>query len=216
MQLFIEQLVFLGQVLGAMLLGSLVGLERRLREKDAGIRTHALVAGGACLLMIVSKYGFTGNYDTARVAAQIVTGIGFLGAGMILYKQHILHGLTTAAGVWFTAAIGMCMGAELYYLSVGATVVLFVFQYVMHLNKNPLGSKDFVTYKVKFIAKDKEQELIKELFGAKSFVNLYMEYQGEEIVCTGLIRSLKSKQDSDLKDILEKNKFIISLEKNAQ
>lgn len=216
MQLFVDQLIYLGQVVGAMLLGSLIGLERRLREKEAGIRTHALVAGGACLLMLVSKYGFSDNYDSARVAAQIVTGIGFLGAGMILYKQHILHGLTTAAGVWFTAAIGMCMGAELYYLSVGATLMLFIFQYIMHLDKNPFGSKDFITYKIKFIAKENEQELIKTIFGAKNFVNLNLEYQGEEIICTGLIRSLKVKQDSDLKDIIEKNKFIISLEKIAE
>ncbi|HEY8444450.1 MAG TPA: MgtC/SapB family protein [Clostridia bacterium] len=208
---YAQQFNFLGQVLGAMILGSLVGLERKLREKDAGIRTHALVAGGSCIIMIVSKYGFIGHYDSSRVAAQIVTGIGFLGAGMILYKQHIIHGLTTAAGIWMTAAIGMCMGAELYYLSVGATLVLLLFQFIMHLSA--FGSRDFITYKIKFIVKDNEQELVKGLFGVKNFFNLIMEQKDDELVCTGYIRTQKIKQDKELKDIIEQHKFILSLEK---
>lgn len=213
---FIDQAVYLGQVVLAMALGSLIGLERRLRAKEAGIRTHALVAGGACLLMIVSKYGFSDDFDTARVAAQIVTGIGFLGAGMILYKKHIIHGLTTAAGIWFTAAIGMCVGAELYYLSAGATAVIFIFQYIMHLNINPLRAKDFITYKVKFFSTDNEQEIIKQLFDAKNFSQFNLEYQDEQLICTGLIRSLKFKNDNDLKQIIDKHKFIISIEKIAE
>ncbi|NLC16843.1 MAG: MgtC/SapB family protein [Clostridiales bacterium] len=213
MSQFIDQLVFIGQVLCAMVLGSLIGLERKLREKEAGLRTHALVAGGACLLMIVSKYGFLGNFDSARVAAQIVTGIGFLGAGMILFKKHSIHGLTTAAGIWVTAAIGMCVGAELYYLSLGITLIIVIFQYVMRLNINPLRSKDFITYKIKFYSQDNEQELIKEIFGAKNFIQFNLEYEDQCLVCTGIIRSLKLKQDKDLKDIMEKHKFIINIEK---
>ncbi|HHW89875.1 MAG TPA: MgtC/SapB family protein [Clostridiales bacterium] len=210
---FIKQLIFIGQVICAMVLGSLIGLERKIREKEAGLRTHALVSGGACLLMIVSKYGFSGDFDAGRIAAQIVTGIGFLGAGMILYKKHSIHGLTTAAGIWVTAAIGMCVGAELYYLSVGVTLVIVIFQYVMHLNINPIRSKDFITYRVKFFSQDNEQELIKEIFGAKNFIQFNLEYQDERLICTGIIRSLKLKHDKDLKDIMEKHKFIINIEK---
>ncbi|HEY8424032.1 MAG TPA: MgtC/SapB family protein [Clostridia bacterium] len=215
MSLFVQQMIFLAQVAGSMLLGSIIGLERRLREKEAGIRTHALVAGASCLLMIISIHGFEGEFDAARVAAQIVTGIGFLGAGMILYKRHVIHGLTTAAGVWFTAAIGMCVGAGLYYLAAGGTLALFLFQYIMHLNRNPLKSKDFITYKIKFIISNNEQELVKSLFGAKSFVNYSLEYQDDKLICTGYIRSLKVKNESDLKDIISRNNFILSLEKIA-
>ncbi|MGN1076970.1 MAG: MgtC/SapB family protein, partial [Candidatus Gallimonas sp.] len=90
-------------------LGFLIGLERKMRSKEAGIRTHTIVCMGAALMMLVSKYGFaeTSDFDPSRIAAQIVSGIGFLGAGIIVYRQHEIHGLTTAAGVWATAGVGM-------------------------------------------------------------------------------------------------------------
>jgi putative Mg2+ transporter-C (MgtC) family protein len=113
-------------------LGAAIGLERELRERQAGLRTHLLVALGACLFTIVSAFGFhdvltsdgrLAVLDPSRIAAQIVTGIGFLGAGAIIRQGISIRGLTTAATLWVVAAIGMACGAGLYTLAITATVV---------------------------------------------------------------------------------------------
>lgn len=119
-------------VLIAFVLTSLVGLERRLRRKSAGLRTHALVGTGAAVFTLVSAYGFgvlpgiDAGPDPSRVAAQIITGIGFLGAGVIFTNRDVVHGLTTAASIWLSAAIGMACGAGLVPLAVVATGLHFV------------------------------------------------------------------------------------------
>ena len=128
----LTQLGMLPDLLLSIILGFAIGFERRMRSKEAGIRTHTIVCVGAALMTIISRY--IGNGDPGRIAAQIVSGVGFLGAGMIVYKQHEVKGLTTAAGVWATAGIGMLAGAGLYYVSVGATVILILFQCLFHLN----------------------------------------------------------------------------------
>ncbi len=111
----------------AMVLGGLVGLEREYRAKDAGFRTHFLVALGSALFTLISIYGFTeGVKDTSRVAAQVVSGIGFLGAGLIVFQRNVIRGLTTAAGLWVTAAIGMACGVGQYYMAVVVTVLMLV------------------------------------------------------------------------------------------
>ena len=108
------------------LLGGLIGVEREYRGKVAGARTHLLVAIGAALMMIVSRYGFDGQGDPARVAAQIVSGIGFIGAGAIMVDRHSVHGLTTAAGVWVSAGIGMAVASGLYEVAVATTVLSLI------------------------------------------------------------------------------------------
>ncbi|MGZ8564048.1 MAG: MgtC/SapB family protein [Candidatus Limnocylindria bacterium] len=110
-----------------LVLGAIIGLERELHRQPAGFRTHSLVALGAALFTVVSAFGFTGELvDPTRIAAQIVSGIGFIGAGTILqYRGHI-RGLTTAASLWAVAAIGMAAGAGLYLLAVIGTVLVLV------------------------------------------------------------------------------------------
>lgn len=112
----------------ALVLSALIGLEREIRQKSAGLRTHTLVGVGAALFMLISKYGFTDVLepgrvvlDPSRVAAQIVTGVGFLGAGLIFVRRDAVRGLTTAAAIWVTAAIGSASGAGLPVLAVLAT-----------------------------------------------------------------------------------------------
>lgn len=131
--LMMLQLRLLPQLGAALLFSALIGLERQLRAKDAGLRTHALVGLGAALFMLVSGYGFPeflGDGKTAmdptRVAAQIVSGIGFLGAGMIVVRSSAVRGLTTAASIWLVAAIGMACGGQLYILAAAATAGHFV------------------------------------------------------------------------------------------
>ena len=104
-------------------LGAAVGVERELRDREAGIRTHLLVALGAALFTIVGAYGFGGSADPTRIAAQIVTGIGFLGAGAIIRDGLSVRGLTTAASLWIVAAIGMSAGAGYYWPAVAGTAI---------------------------------------------------------------------------------------------
>ena len=111
----------------ALLLGGLIGIEREYRSKEAGFRTHFLVAMGSALFCIVSQYGFGFDLkDSSRVASQVVSGIGFLGAGTIIFQKNVVRGLTTAAGLWVTAAIGLACGAGMYVVaSISVAMVLF-------------------------------------------------------------------------------------------
>jgi putative Mg2+ transporter-C (MgtC) family protein len=126
----IEMLV---RLLGAAFLGSLIGLERERLLWAAGIRTHMLVCVGSCLIMIVSQYGFASILtqdhvvlDPSRVAAQVVSGIGFLGAGAILARGEIVRGLTTAASIWTVAAIGLAVGGGLYLAAGASTIIILI------------------------------------------------------------------------------------------
>ncbi|MBQ3121885.1 MAG: MgtC/SapB family protein [Bacteroidaceae bacterium] len=142
---------FVLRLVVAGILGVLIGLEREYRAKEAGYRTHFLVAVGSALLMIVSQHGFDGmlgkegvGLDPSRIAAQIVTGIGFIGAGTIILNRQIVRGLTTAAGIWATAGIGMCAGAGMYALAISATVLTLIgLELLSRLFKN-LGMKSFI------------------------------------------------------------------------
>ena len=131
------------RLIAAALCGAIIGFERKHRSKEAGIRTHCLVACGAALMMILSKYSFLDlseeiggirGADPSRIAAQVVSGIGFLGAGMIFVHKNTITGLTTAAGVWTTAGIGMAIGAGMYLAGGAATVIVVIVQTVLHLN----------------------------------------------------------------------------------
>lgn len=138
--------VQIGEVLLAFALASLIGLERQLRSKSAGIRTQTIVGTASALMLLVSKYGFGDVLvadhvvlDPSRVAAQIVSGVGFLGAGLILTRRGTVRGLTTAASVWETAAVGMAAGAGLWLLALVVTALHFVvvFGYTALLRRLP-------------------------------------------------------------------------------
>lgn len=134
----------------AALLGGIIGLEREYRAKEAGFRTHFLVALGSALFMLLSQYGFEGiltsglnvRLDPSRIAAQVVSGIGFIGAGTIIFQKHIVRGLTTAAGLWVTAAIGMATGTGLFALSLMATILVVICLETMHIIHGNIGSKN--------------------------------------------------------------------------
>ena len=111
----------------ALALGGAIGIEREYRAKEAGFRTHFLVALGSALFCIVSQYGFGFDLkDSSRVAAQVVSGIGFLGAGTIIFQRNVVRGLTTAAGLWVTAAIGLACGSGMFAAAAIATVLIIV------------------------------------------------------------------------------------------
>lgn len=122
-----QDILLFEQLALAVFLGMVIGLERTLAGKSAGLRTFALVSLGACLFTIISRIApdFLGRagFDPSRIASQIVVGIGFLGAGLIIHTESKSKGLTTAAGLWVTAAIGMAVGYALYAIAIAATVL---------------------------------------------------------------------------------------------
>jgi putative Mg2+ transporter-C (MgtC) family protein len=125
-QLF-HQLAALGQLVLAFFLGGVLGLQRERHGKAAGTRTYALVSAGAALFTVCVTLAFSSATETARMTSQIITGIGFIGAGTILRRDDRIEGITTAAGLWFAAGIGVTVGLGLYYLAVGAaTLTLLV------------------------------------------------------------------------------------------
>ena len=133
------QLDWLLRIFVAAICGAIIGYERAIQRKSAGVRTHIVVAMASALFMIVSKYGFADllnmhgiALDPSRIAAQIVTGISFIGAGTILVRREQISGLTTAAGVWAVAAIGMAVGAGMYAIGILTTIFLFFVQMIFH------------------------------------------------------------------------------------
>lgn len=128
------QVEYLVRIFVAACLGLLIGSERKNRNKSAGIRTHVIVALGAALIVVVSKYGFMDveKADAARVAAQVVSGIGFLGAGVIFVRNNLVNGLTTAAGIWATAGVGLALGAGMYVVGISSALLVLLIQFVMH------------------------------------------------------------------------------------
>lgn len=125
----------LGLMLAA-LLSMIIGLDRERRDSPAGMRTHMLVGLGACLFTQLSIYAFPGA-DSARVAAQIITGVGFIGAGTIIRRKKDVHELTTASSVWATASVGMAVGAGMWFLALGATLIIWTVLKVLRLFKQP-------------------------------------------------------------------------------
>lgn len=194
-------------------LGFVIGLERKLRAKEAGIRTHTIVCFGAALMMIISKNAFGSTTDSARVAAQIVSGISFLGAGMIVYRQHEVSGLTTAAGVWATAGIGMACGAEKYVLAAGATAILVCVQVILHLPIRLFMPKKSYSVNIVFIQKTDENVRIKELFETDRFNKLVITRENGQIVYSATLTTKKEFSSTWLNQLMEENSFICSVER---
>ncbi len=191
------------------ILGSIIGLDREYRAKEAGYRTHFLVSLGSALLMIVSQHGFGGildtpnvNLDPSRIASQVVTGIGFIGAGTIILHKQTVRGLTTAAGIWATSAIGLAVGAGMYELGISATILTLIGLEVLGFLFKSVGMKSSV---VEFSTDNKETlNRLSKTFHSKEF--LIVSYQmnerqtGDTIVyhVTMVIKSKKSNDEGKL------------------
>ena len=151
------------RIVVAGLLGGLIGLEREYRAKEAGCRTHFLVALGSAIFMVLSQYGFMDlltkfhelniRLDPSRIASQVVTGIGFIGAGTIIFQKHVVRGLTTAAGLWVTSAIGMTCGSGMYLMAAAGTVLVLMALEAMNYLLHRFGSRSI---SVRFLSADKE------------------------------------------------------------
>lgn len=141
----INQLYYMVRIVVAGICGILIGLERRNRSKEAGVRTHFMVACASALMMVISKYGFGDvvsdrGVDGARLAAQVVSGVGFLGAGMIFVQKNTVTGLTTAAGIWATSGVGLAIGSGMYAVGVATSIIIVIAQIVLHKDFHKLKS----------------------------------------------------------------------------
>ncbi len=199
----------------AALLGFIIGVERKIRGKEAGIKTHTIVAIGASVIMAVSMYGFEGS-DPARVAAQIVSGVGFLGAGIIIYRKFELYGLTTAAGIWATAGISMACVARLYFIAIGVTLLLVLLQLLFHTGIGIFKSHDRFSIIVSFTQTSDECEKIKGIFGNKKFYRLVMKREDGRMQCDAIIHTINNYSSEELAKIINDNPFIISLEQTDE
>lgn len=205
------ELMNLFKLVLASLLGFAIGYERKRRYKEAGIRTHTIVCLGSALMMLVSIYGFPTDADTARVAAQIVTGVGFLGAGIIVYRKHETKGLTTAAGVWATAGVGMACGGGLYILAIAATAIMITAQLLFHTNLRIFRHKLKFTIEIVFYQTDDENTLIKKEFGVDRLNSLLITRQNERLIYSATLLTEKEHRSAELTRIMRDYPFIISL-----
>jgi putative Mg2+ transporter-C (MgtC) family protein len=186
-------------------MGAVIGLDREYRAKEAGYRTHFLVSLGSALIMIVSQHGFgeildtpNVNLDPSRIASQVVTGIGFIGAGTIILHKQIVRGLTTAAGIWATSGIGLAIGAGMYTLGISATILTLIGLEVLSFLFKSVGMKSSA---VEFSTDNKEtlNQLVKK-FNSKDFmiVSFQMdERRISEAISYHVTMVIKSKKNNN-------------------
>ncbi|MDY6325715.1 MAG: MgtC/SapB family protein [Bacteroidales bacterium] len=216
-------LEFVLRLLAATLMGAAIGLEREYHAKEAGVRTHLLVALGSCMFMILSIYGFdmildrdNVSLDPSRIASQVVTGIGFIGAGTIILQKQMVRGLTTAAGLWVTAAIGLACGNGMYILAVVTTAVVLLSLGLLNIYLPYFAQKD---RKITFQVENYEilTDLLKKLGDRKiTVINYEMhrdaEENGDRMLVTIEVRMRKYDNPAELVSLLSGFKDV-SIEK---
>ncbi len=210
-----EQLLSMLNILLAGVLGLFIGLERKLRSKEAGVRTHTIVCIASALFMVISKqaFGDPTKFDPARVAAQIIPGIGFLGAGIIVYRKNVVHGLTTAAGVWATAGVGMACGGGLHIIATLSAALLIVLQFIFHTKKGPFAVKKYCRLSISFKEGDEESAIIKDLFNVQHFYRFQTTRNNDEIVCECELMSRTLYTSKQLNDFIKQYPFIIYIKR---
>lgn len=196
---------FVFRLFVAGVMGALVGLDREYRAKEAGYRTHFLVSLGSALIMIISQHGFDGvlhevgvGLDPSRVASQVVTGIGFIGAGTIILHKQTVRGLTTAAGIWATSGIGLTIGAGMYVLGISATALTLIGLEVLSLLFKKVGMKSL---SVEFSTNNKDTiDSVAKSFNSKDFhiVSYQMNEKTDSDLTTYYVSMVvKSKKSND-------------------
>ncbi|HKL74117.1 MAG TPA: MgtC/SapB family protein [Clostridia bacterium] len=213
------------RILIAAACGFAIGFERKTRSKEAGIRTHTIVALSSALMMIISKYGFLDlaewgvgkSYDGARMAAQVVTGVGFLGAGMIFYRRDQLHGLTTAAGIWATAGIGMAAGAGMPIIAGVVTTMMVIMQVILHRPMRITRGRVVTILKMTVILENSETvDRIKYVFNADKFLKFKTTNSGDGLNAEIELITHKDFSDNEIFEIAKAESFIKTLEKTDE
>ena len=208
-----DQLMWLINSFLGGILGLLIGLERSKRLKEAGMGTHFIVGFASALLTCISLSFKTGEYgDGARIAAQIISGIGFLGAGMIFFRRETLHGLTTAAGVWATSAIGMCAGRGMYILAVGATVIVLIVQSILHTKSIRQVNRQRLLL-LKFVDDGVVSDQIRTYFGVEQFYRYKVSRKEDGLHVEAVVRPIKNYHAEELNQLLLEHPNVLSIER---
>jgi len=221
---------FLLRLACAALAGFIIGFERKSRSKEAGVRTHTLVAIGAALMMIISKYAFSDlstngvfadgvrGADSARIAAQVVSGVGFLGAGIIMHRKDSLRGLTTAAGIWTTAGLGLAFGAGMYVIGAIATALLLFTQLFLHLPIKIFHTRYFSIIHAKIdITNEEDLQTVREIFHVQKFLGFKTSRQADgKIIAELEIHTEQPYQAEALMQMTKDYPFIISLDQSDE
>ena len=205
---------FMLRLLVAGILGAIIGLDREYRAKEAGYRTHFLVSLGSALIMIVSQYGFqeiikenSVTLDPSRVAAQVVSGIGFIGAGTIILQKQIVRGLTIAAGIWATAGIGLAVGAGMYAIGIATTVLTLIGLELLSYIFKSVGMKSSM---IAFSTNNKDTlKQIPDRFNSKDYMIVSYEMQTlhpgemESYQVTMVIKSKRNNDEGHLLSLMQ-------------
>lgn len=200
------------RLITAATIGAIIGLEREYRAKEAGYRTHALVALGSALFMVVSQYGLNGNlpgsdmghisWDASRIAASVVSGIGFIGAGTIMFQKHVVRGLTTAAGIWATGAIGLACGAGMYQISlIAAALTLATLELLSLLFRKYGLHSSIITFTTKKLEVGKQiiDDLTEQRYMVVNYSMEHRRYESVDIYkITMTIKGRKLQGDNSL------------------
>ena len=217
--------IFFIRVFLAALCGGLIGYERKNRGKRAGVRTHLIVAVASALMMLISKYGFLDLpysessaikfADPARLSAQVVSGVGFLGAGMIYFNRKKLQGLTTAAGIWATSGVGLAMGAGMYVIGIFVTLVILLSQIILHKNLKFLHTPNEETIIIVLDDCDDSVSLLKSSFEKNGVVIERIKIKKMENSLLEIEADISSDAEFDMISVLDfaqKTNFIKSVE----
>ena len=188
---YLTSLHYLLRVMCAALCGACIGFEREKRFKTAGIRTHILVALSSCLMMVISKYGFWDvvgmkgiSLDVSRIAAGVVTAIGFLGAGVIFVRKESITGVTTAAGLWATVGVGISIGSGMYFLGVTTTLMILLIQFMLHKPLKIFSAQLFGNVRMDIPQEQFNKELLDQTFADKKIQvkNMQMDRDGDNVI----------------------------------
>lgn len=208
-----EELIALLRIVIAALFGLAIGAERRRRQKEAGIATHAIVASASALFMIIStSIAKSAGVDGERIAAAVVTGVGFLGAGMIFFRRESLRGLTTAAGIWATAAMGMCVAVGQMIVALGMVVIILSVQLILHSKVVTTKGRKHLLF-VKFVYSNEMMKLLFEHFGCDSFHRFKITKDGERMIAESVIYTKQKYFAHELSLLMSENDEIISIER---
>ncbi|MCI8589223.1 MAG: MgtC/SapB family protein [Clostridiales bacterium] len=208
------------RILLAVVCGGVIGIERSHRQKGAGIRTHIIIALGAAVMMIVSKYGFYDvlkdglSADPSRIASNIMTGMGFIGAGVIFVKNTSIKGLTTAAGLWATSGVAMAIGAGLYTVGIFTTGVMLALQILLHLCLKSLDTSFYSELTITIRHEEGALERLKEqLVHYHAMIEGYRFKREGETETVRITVKVSSKVPMDeLFAIAETNQDVLTLE----
>ncbi|WP_027964764.1 MgtC/SapB family protein [Halalkalibacillus halophilus] len=203
--------VMVFRVLLATVLCGLIGFERELKQHSAGFRTHILVGVGACIMMLLSIYGFepyitqydTIQFDPARIPSYVISGIGFLGAGTIMVHGMTIRGLTTAASIWTVAGLGLVVGAGMYPLAIFATIVVLLSLIFLNSFENFFRKNKSDSYFQIIILKDVHLRDVLEIFDQFELMIRKMEIESESSDSRKILIELEKNQEFDRNEIID-------------